>query len=381
MHRTIYSMPSASRIIISAAGGGKTTRVVELALGATDGVTALLTYTRGNIRELQKKVHERRACIPAHVEIQPWFTFLLREMARPYRGVMHDKRVDGIFWVEGKSDRFARTTDIRRFYFQDGRRIYSDKIAKFICECERRSDGAVLRRLKQRFARIVIDEVQDMAGYDLDLIELMLQARIEMTLVGDFRQATFATNNSSKNKAFAGSKVVDKFEKWKKTGLVDIDYEQHTFRCNQTIADLADKFFPYAPKTVSKNLDITGHDGIFVVMSGDVLAYVSRFAPRALRYSVKTQCDIHAPLNFGESKGMTFDRVLIFPHGPAAKWIKSGNIEDVVKSLSKMYVAVTRARFSVAFVFDGTVHAIGATRWDPSSSSAAIRAVGLADQD
>lgn len=367
MRRATSSTPSASRVIISAAGGGKTTRVVELALGATDGVTALLTYTRGNIREIQKKVHERRACVPAHVEIQPWFTFLLREMARPYRSVMHDKRVDGIFWVEGKSDQFARATDIGRFYFQDGRRIYSDKIAKFICECEKRSSGAVLRRLKQRFSRIVIDEVQDMAGYDLDLIELMLRAGIEMTLVGDFRQATFATNNSSKNKAFAGSKVVDKFEKWKKAGLVAIDYEQHTFRCNQAIADLADKFFPDVPPTSSRNLDVTGHDGIFVVASGDVPAYTASFAPQALRYSVRTRCDMRAPLNFGESKGMTFDRVLIFPHGPAVKWIKSGNVEDAAKSLSKMYVAVTRARHSVAFVFNGTVQAIGATKWDPAA--------------
>lgn len=367
MRQTTSSKPSASRVIISAAGGGKTTRVVELALGATDGVTALLTYTRGNIRELHKKVHERRVCVPTHVEIQPWFTFLLREMARPYRAVMHGNRVDGISWVDGKSDRFARATDIRRFYFKDGHRIYSDKIAKFICECETRSGGAVLRRLKQRFSRIVIDEVQDMAGYDLNLIELMLRAGIDMTLVGDFRQATFATNNSPKNKAFAGSKVINIFEKWKKDGIVTIEYERHTYRCNQAIAELADKFFPDVPPTVSRNLDVTGHDGIFVVASSDIPAYTACFAPQALRYSVKTRCDMQTPLNFGESKGMTFDRVLIFPHGPAVKWIKSGNVEEVAKSLSKMYVAVTRARHSVAFVFDGSTQAIGATRWDASS--------------
>jgi DNA helicase-2/ATP-dependent DNA helicase PcrA len=78
-------VPSASRIIISAGGGGKTTRVVEQALDATVGTTALLTYTRNNVREIQQKIYERRRCVPASVEVLSWFTFLLREMARPYR--------------------------------------------------------------------------------------------------------------------------------------------------------------------------------------------------------------------------------------------------------------------------------------------------------
>jgi DNA helicase-2/ATP-dependent DNA helicase PcrA len=360
-------VPSASTIIISAAGGGKTTRVVEQALGAALGTTALLTYTRNNVKEIEQKIYERRRCVPASVEVQSWFTFLLREMARPYRAVMHASRVEGIFWVEGKSDRFAPQSDVTRHYFQDGRRIYSDKIAKFVCECEKRSSGAVLRRLKDRFAHIIVDEVQDMAGYDLDLIELMLKAGVPLTLVGDFRQATFATNHSSKNKAFAGASIVAKFEAWKRAGLVTIGYEQHTHRCNQPIADLGDGFFPLAPKTISRNATLTGHDGIFLVASGDVPAYALRFTPQVLRYSAATKCDGHRALNFGEAKGMTFERVLIFPHGKARDWIKTGQISHVEKTLSKMYVGVTRARYSVAFVFDGPVHAIEARRWVPDS--------------
>ena len=59
---------------------------------------------------------------------------------------------------------------------------------------------------------------------------------------------------------------------------------------------------------------------------------------------------IGAPLNFGESKGMSFNRVLIYPHGPLLKYLKSGKLEDAGKELAKLYVAVTRARQSVAFV-------------------------------
>ena len=58
-------------------------------------------------------------------------------------------------------------------------------------------------------------------------------------------------------------------------------------------------------------------------------------------------------MNFGEAKGLTFDRVLIFPHGGGKKWLSTGKLTHIEKSAAKMYVGTTRARFSVAFVFEG----------------------------
>ena len=40
-------------------------------------------------------------------------------------------------------------------------------------------------RLEQRFDCIYIDEIQDMAAYDIDLIELILRSKVKLTLVGD----------------------------------------------------------------------------------------------------------------------------------------------------------------------------------------------------
>ncbi|MFG1179334.1 UvrD-helicase domain-containing protein [Xanthobacter versatilis] len=358
-------MLSANRIVISAAGGGKTTRVVDQALGYKEGATALITYTRNNVREIQLKAYERVRAIPPQIEVISWYSFLLRELARPYRTVLHNQRIDGIFWVEGKSVPFVPEAKTAQHYFHDGNQIYSDKISKFICECERKSGGSVMRRLRQRFNRIIIDEIQDMAGYDLDILELMLKSGIQITFVGDHRQATFATNNSPKHKAFAGPEIIKKFELWKKAGLTSIEYEQHTHRCNQAIADLGDSFFPNEPNTVSRNYTVTGHDGVFLVQAINVAEYVRRFSPQVLRYSARTACGPFEAMNFGESKGLTFERVLIYPHGPAKKWIASGKPSDVEKSATKMYVATTRARYSVAFVYDGKNCAISATCWVP----------------
>lgn len=356
-------MPFASRIIISAAGGGKTTRVVDQALKNDSGTTALITYTRNNVREIQLKAYRRSTVIPANVEVVSWYSFLLRELARPYRSAMHGRRIDGIHWVEGKSVPYVPEDKTDAHYFLNSTRIYADKIAKFICRCDARANGAVMRRLKARYAHLIIDEIQDMAGYDLDLLELILRSGIAATLVGDHRQATFATNNSAKNKGFAGPAVIKKFEQWKKAGLVTIEYECHTHRCNQAIADLGDDFFPQEPKTISSNAVATGYDGVFLVGTADVDAYIAAFTPQVLRYSAKTNCEPYEAMNFGEAKGLTFERVLIYPHRKAASWLATGKLAHIEKSATKMYVAVTRARYSVAFVFDGKSCAIPATRW------------------
>jgi DNA helicase II / ATP-dependent DNA helicase PcrA len=357
-------VPSASRVILAAAGGGKTTRIVEQALTESGVRSVLLTYTRDNAAELERKLYERSPAIPAYVEHATWFSFLLRELARPYRPKLHTHRIDGIAWVKGRSVPYVPASDVGRHYFADNRLVYSDKIAKFVCECDKESGGAVLRRLAQRFDHIYVDEVQDMAGYDFELLERMLRGGIQLTLIGDHRQATYSTNNAKKNAGYAGSDIALKFLEWKKYGLVSLTYETHTYRCHPDIARLADSLYPGEPATQSRNTVTTGHDGVFLVRTADMAQYIQAYAPQVLRLSKKTKSPDPSARNFGESKGLTFDRVLILPHGLATKWLSSGDITPIMRSLAKMYVGITRARHSVAFVCDGAV-GIAGTTWNP----------------
>ncbi|ONJ12485.1 hypothetical protein A8D91_27340 [Burkholderia cenocepacia] len=269
-------MPSASRVVMCAAGGGKTTRIVADAVSNVADKMLLVTYTRNNERELRSRLYQHGPVIPSNIEVMTWFGFMLRELARPYRRVMHPRRIENIHFVEGVSAQFVPASKTASHYFLGDRYIYSDKIAKFILECDRRSMGAVMKRLAMRFDHILVDEVQDIAGYDLDLLELMLSAGIRLTLVGDHRQATFKTNHGRQNKAFSGIKIVEKFRAWEKRRLVSIDYETQTHRCNQIIADLSDTLFPTEPKTNSLNTTLTGHDGVFIVRSDQIDAYVAK---------------------------------------------------------------------------------------------------------
>jgi DNA helicase-2/ATP-dependent DNA helicase PcrA len=57
-------------------------------------------------------------------------------------------------------------------------------------------------------------------------------------------------------------------------------------------------------------------------------------------------------MNFGESKGLSFDGVLIYPTKPFCNWLKNHLSELAPTSRSKFYVAITRARYSVGIVYD-----------------------------
>jgi len=56
--------------------------------------------------------------------------------------------------------------------------------------------------------------------------------------------------------------------------------------------------------------------------------------------------------NFGTVKGLTFKRVLIYPTDIFIKWIKNNNTDLPPTSRAKYYVALTRAEYSVAIVYD-----------------------------
>lgn len=355
-------MPSGE-IIIAAAGGGKTTKIVERALA--DGERcALVTYTNNNTDEIFRKFYERTPSIPSGISIMPWYTFLLRDCVRPYMSAILAKPVAGFHFTNERSVIGIARTKGDIFFCDKRGYVYSDKVSQLACECDDAMHGAVMKRLAERFNRIYIDEVQDLAGWDLELVEKILRAGINVTLIGDHRQATFRTNPSPKNSQFQGYEIIHKFKLWDKKKIASLKFITETQRCNQAIADFADRFFPNDETTVSGNKVVTGHDGVFLVGSKEVEDYRAKFQPQILRYDRRTkECDSMNPMNFGESKGLTFDRVLIFTHKAGRDWLSTGDYSKIEKVASKLYVAATRARHSVAFVCDKVSPIPGVTRW------------------
>jgi DNA helicase-2/ATP-dependent DNA helicase PcrA len=232
--------------------------------------------------------------------------------------------------------------------------IYTDKISEFSLLVNEKSKGLVTKRLESIYDMIFIDEVQDLAGYDFDLLEFLLKSKVAITLVGDSRQATYFTNLSPKNKKLRGKNIVYLFKEWEKQKLCSIVERNECFRCNQNICDFADKLYPLMTKTVSMNTAVTGHDGVFVIEKSKVADYISIFKPQVLTYRKSNETQDLRAINFGMSKGLSFDRVLIFPTKKFEDYLKTENVSKI-GDIPKVYVAITRARFSVAIVYDGNV--------------------------
>lgn len=345
-----------NKVIIASAGSGKTTQIVTESINSSKKIL-IVTYTNDNLEEIRKKFIEMNGIVPSNVKIMSWFSFLLSDGVRPYQCCIYDKkRISNIAFVNGRSTRFAKKTDIERYYLSNGENIYTDKISEFVTLCNEKTNGAVVTRLEEIYDCIYIDEVQDLAGYDLDLIGTLLKSKIEITMVGDIRQATYATNSAAKNKKYAGAKIYDFFKECEKRKLCSLIFKTESYRCNEDICKLSDSIYPDLPKTESKNNKVTGHDGIFVIKSKDVDSYREKYNPKVLRYDRKTKFDCEDILNFGQAKGLTFDRVLIVPNGKLKKYLETGDVNNIEASKAKVYVALTRAKHSVAFLYDKEVN-------------------------
>jgi superfamily I DNA/RNA helicase len=290
--------------------------------------------------------------------VQTWFSFLLQHGVRPFQGYFFDRDIKGMNLVSGKSVPFIKEDKVEKHYFDEQDKIYSDKISKFVMKCNDKSCGKIIGRLSRIYQYIFIDEVQDLAGYDLEFLKLLFKSDISTLLVCDPRQGTYSTSNSPKNRQYAKSGILEFFKKVPNVAQDDSLFTIN-YRSILAICDLSNRLFPDCPKTTSGNQRTTDHDGIFMVRPKDVCLYLAEHLPMQLRYDKKKDvANNYSVINFGESKGLSFDRVLIFPTEPIVKWLKDNSSELAPTSRSKLYVAITRARYSVAFVYDYKDHEI-----------------------
>ena len=366
MFRSILAMPlSTNRVVIACAGSGKTTRLVKEALASADRRIAFLTYTNNNARAVVRRFGEMRSGVPKNVDVMTWFTFLLRECARPYqRGVYDSRRIESLFFVNNQSAKFVPSVNVEEHYFAGGGRIYSDKIAKFVIECERISSQAVSRRVSDIYTDVFIDEFQDLAGWDLEVVKMLFASGVRVTLVGDPRQHIYTTNPASKNKGYLGVGIVKAVGEWEKRGLCSSEPMSGSHRCGPAACEFVNSLWPELEPMTSLRGSATIHDGVFLVPEAAVGAYIQAYGPQVLRYDKNAKTHGHEAMNFGAVKGLEFDRVLIFPTGPIKEYLETGALNHVERGREKLHVAVTRARHSVAFVFNG--HSpIVPNRWSP----------------
>ena len=385
-----------NKLIIAAAGSGKTTLLIDEAMKIKNGKVLFTTYTDNNAGEIKQKFISEYKYIPKFITIQTWFSFLIKHGAKPYQGSYNEQMfgydIKGLKLVNEKSgykiDKNGKPIivnkhrsywpeqDIKKHFFDIRNRIFSDKLSKFVFKANKSSDNKVINRIARIYTHIFIDEAQDLAGYDLEIVKLLLNTNSNIMLVADPRQTTYSTHQESKHKKYADGKIKDFFlKKCKKLIDIDEDSLEVSHRNNQEICNFSSALYPEFPKSkpCACCRDNTGtYNGVWLVQKKDVKLYSSQdkynIVILRLNKKQKSSNTLCPAFNFGASKGKTFERVLIYPTKEMEKWIFDHGTELKNKTRAKFYVAITRAKYSAAIVVNDGVQINGSSDlkiWTP----------------
>jgi len=344
-----------NKIIFAPAGGRKTQSLIDICCsGDVLKKRLILTYTSTGQNILNNRLWRNNGS-QSEFQVMGWFSFLLKHIIKPYiYDLFPNQEVCGLHFVEGACPSKWKSGAAR--FFDSSNRVYSSNIGKLAFDIIVKSNGSCINRLENIYDEILIDEVQDLCANDLEIIKILLHSKINIIAVGDVRQSILRTTMSDqKNKKYNGLQKITWFREMSALGLCEIEEIKTTWRCNQEIINFADSVLPSDlefPSTYSEQKEKTSHDGIYVVSWKNLRQYLQTYSPECYRDKVTSKIlEGTTAINYRMSKGKTVDRALIYPTEPIRKFLKNGTaLAD--NSASTLYVIISRAIYSVAFVIE-----------------------------
>ncbi|WP_088036417.1 UvrD-helicase domain-containing protein [Evansella clarkii] len=346
------------RIIKAGAGTGKTTLLINQALNfKSEGKVLYLTYTRNNLRSMKEDIVNINGVLPKEVECRTWIEFLLNELAKPYRKMVGMPPIEGLDnTLESEIPRRKGVhSNTKRFYINQQNKLYSERLAQFIDVINKKTKGCIFDRIERMYSTILIDEIQDLNGYDLEILRELFQLSCNIIIVGDHRQSTYSTNTSTKHRKYKNDKIFNFFRE--EMGITDIEELKKCYRCNQAICDFVNQLFEDLNLVADSMREEKEGEGIFLLKTqADLSKYIEKNQPTILYYNATTLKKIKKSgvpdclefLTFGKSKGVTRDHVVIFPTKAMNDHARGKPAELKDQTLAKYYVALTRAKYSVA---------------------------------
>lgn len=369
-------MPSNKRIIKAAAGTGKTTLLIgEAVLNYEEGKVLYLTYTNANLNSMKNDLMDSVGIIPTNIKCKTWTEFLLNECAKPYRKVMGGPEIEGLnFCSLGEIPRLKGISATNwRYYYDFQGRLYYQRLAQFCHLILEASRGAIIDRLEKIYSTILIDEVQDMGGYDLKIIEAIYRSNLNLVVVGDHRQATYSTNSGPFLSRHRGINIFNFFTEVLGHDNLESLYVCH--RCPQIVCDLANTL--YSDLNMQSVKKVTNEDvGTYLVSMDNVSKYIEHFRPTVLYYNISSLNKFISNINgeidfesitFGKSKGLSFDNVLILPTKEMENHFIKGSHKMSDAVIAQFYVAITRSKNNVAILSNKSSYLEFLIQWEQGS--------------
>jgi len=331
------------RLILAVAGSGKTSLIIEnLNL---EKRCLLVTYTQNNYHNLRQKVIKKFGYLPENIRILTYETFLYRFCVKPF--LSYKLRPKGITFNQ-PSLRFAK--GLKR-YMDSSKRLYSNRICKLLIEYEKMND--VVGRLNDFYDAFYIDEVQDFAGHDFDLLMYLAMSEIKVMLVGDFYQHTFATSRDGQ-KSKSLHKDYNDFKKRFANMGIDVDEQclSKSYRCSPTVCRFITEKIGIrieSHKTEETTISLIGSkEDVEKLMKDNSI--VKLFYQNCSKYDCYSK-------NWGASKGEDCHTdVCVVLNGTTMGKYKKEQLNQLAPTTkNKFYVACSRAKRHLYFIEESKV--------------------------
>lgn len=362
-------------LCIAGAGSGKTHKIITESITEIErgGKVLVVTYTISNQQELRRRFLAAFGKHSDQFVVKGLFSFYLEDMVRPYQQALFAQRIDGIFFNErnphlkpgstymlpGRKEQLEdKSYNPNHFLTQCNTKAHTGFLAKLAARVAKATKNAAAVRLGDIYSHVYFDEVQDLVGWDYEVLKVLSKAmKSPITCVGDFRQTVYETTFGHKAPQTAAEKI---------TAFKSMSFEEETLARNlrsiQAICTIADEVHKGAYEATKSAVgdvphEFTHHLGVFIVKQSDVTDYITTYDPIVLRWNMASGTKILPAwarcYNFGGSKGLGFDRVLILPVDSQMHFVMDGATPfpaNAEMAQNKMYVAITRARYSLGFI-------------------------------
>ncbi|MBT3011744.1 MAG: AAA family ATPase [Candidatus Thiodiazotropha sp. (ex Lucina pensylvanica)] len=334
------------RVIFAVAGSGKTTHIINSL--SLDKRSLVITYTENNYNHLRHKIIEKFGNIPDNITVQTYFTFLYSFCYKPF--LHYVWRSKGINWDVPPAFTLRLRRTERRFFIDGHSRLYSNRIAKLVQD---NVIDDVRARLEKYYGELLLDEVQDFAGHDFNLLKEICKSNLDLLLVGDFYQHTFDTSRDGQT----NKTLFDDFTRYQKhfsdNGIkVDTDTLSHSYRCSPSVCTFVKQ---------SLGINIASHKeeetGVHY-LEGDKALTEFFYDDNIVKLFFKEHSKYHCySNNWGKSKGLDkYDDVCVVLYPKAYKAYENGDFSKLpASSRNKLYVACTRSNRSLYFMNESDI--------------------------
>lgn len=328
-------------LILAVAGAGKTTEIINNI--KKDDKTLIITYTENNYNILKNNIIKKFKGIPDNIKIYTYFTFLYRFCFLPLKKGFKVKGLD----FNSNSNKYIKAKDINYYYNRVSKKMYHNRLAKI---CSDYFIDDIIKRIEKYFNYIYIDEIQDFASHDFNLLLNLIKTNCNILLVGDFYQHTFDTSrdgNVNSNLYNDYDNYINKIKNSDSNIKVDTVNFLKSKRCSKQVCEFITEYLKIKIESYNNHdsiiREIDDENAIEKIANDDNI--VKLFYQNSKKYDMKNKD------NWGNSKGNTYINTCVVLNKNSYEKYKKHKLNELPSSTkNKLYVALSRATNDVYII-------------------------------